>query len=337
MNQTSRPLVQNLVKEAMENAAQRAQIASEGARQMNLGGDVPSSEKTASVAGAESVTTDYAMKLAAAIEFAGPTLVEMAKSANSAAVALSPGVSHSDVKGSPPGPGEQGHGHHTPPMHPSVQKGHPKEHAATQMENTIDTHVPGNQTTAMSGGKGKTAEALAASNLARLAKLASAPEEKSAPAQTKEASAPATTLVDHFLQTVKLAEDAINPAQISAGKEVPPDTSASGESGGAPLGGLPQGPTSLIASNEAARDYKKQQAHNPRKAELAQYFTEPALSAATDKTLHEAFAHTGEAGVKISSQQVVKTAAARALLMKLAEQGGIKTNDKKDPPSNADR
>lgn len=137
----------------------------------------------------------------------------------------------------------------------------------------------------------------------------------------KEAQAP--TLLDHFLTSTKVAEDAINPAKISAGAAVPPDTSAAGEAGGAPVGGMPQGPRGLVHSNESAKNYTKGTAYAPRKAELKQYFKEPALTSSTDNTLQKAFAHTGEAGVKISSAPQVKTAAARAILMKLAEKTAV--------------
>lgn len=119
-------------------------------------------------------------------------------------------------------------------------------------------------------------------------------------------------------QMAKAAEDAINPAKISAGAAVPPDTSAAGESGGAPVGGLPEGNTSLVGSNEAAINYTKGQAKAKSKAEMGAYTNEPALK--DDGALAAAFSHAGEAGTKMSSVQgSVKTAAARALLSKLAE------------------
>lgn len=420
MNMTSRPLIQDLVKEAIAKDAQRAKIAAEGARQMNLADETPK-QASAESSDEQSVSTEYAMKLAAAIEFATPILV---KSAEGPAAAPPEGVSSSNVSGSPPGPGEQGKGHAQPPKSIGLQKA--VAGAATQLENTANHHVPGTQTTAMSGGKGKTAEAepsLVQKNVTALAKIAKSnktafavtdsghafdaadyggraemhgkrreareayhkgepglgmyhnvapfvgapgdgmvglpgrvidalaerhhayaakehekgdnawnpfggvltPTERErafAAKNKKEASAPAT-IVDYFLQATKpqekVAEDAINPAKITAGAAVPPDTSASGESGGAPVAGMPQGPRGLVGSNESAINYKKQTAYAPRKSELAQYFREPALTSATDKTLQQAFAHTGEAGVKISSAPQVKTAAARAILMKLAE------------------
>lgn len=142
----------------------------------------------------------------------------------------------------------------------------------------------------------------------------------------KEASAIDPRLVDYFLSMTKAAEDAINPAQISAGAAVAPETSASGESGGAPAGGLPEGPTDLVGSNEAAINYTRGQAKAPMKSQLSAVLTEPALSSAHDTTLGKAFDHTGAAGVKISS---MRSAAARAVVEKLAEAAACKTDPKK--------
>lgn len=325
MNMTSRPLIQDLVKEALSKDAHRAKIAAEGARQMGLAEET-SKEASAVSTDDESVSTEFATKLASAVEYALPVLV---KAAEGPGAAPPEGVSASQQNQVQPfTPGSQGQGHAQPPKNPGTQKA--VAGAATQMENTADHHVPGTQTTAMSGGKGKVASVLA--KLAGV-KAAEFPpkkdegEKKDPPPaakedkkddEKKEAGAPAT-IVDHFLLATKVAEDAINPAKISAGAAVPPDTSAAGEAGGAPVAGMPQGPRSLVHSNESARDYKKGTAYAPRKAELKQYFNEPALTSATDKTLQQAFAHTGEAGVKISSAPQVKTAAARAILMKLAE------------------
>jgi hypothetical protein len=134
----------------------------------------------------------------------------------------------------------------------------------------------------------------------------------------KEASAPidlADALAAHI---EKAAEDAINPAKISAGAAVPPDTSAAGESGGAPVGGMPEGNTSLVSSIDSAINYTKGQAKAKSKEEMKAYTNEPALK--DDGALAAAFSHAGEAGTKMSSVQgSVKTAAARALLSKLAE------------------
>lgn len=135
----------------------------------------------------------------------------------------------------------------------------------------------------------------------------------------KEASV--GNLVDGFLAYVKQAEDAINPAHISAGPAVPPDASASGE--GTPS--LPSG-ASLVGSNESAINYNKQQAKAEPKRDMGAYVSEPALSAAHDTTLQQAFAHTGQAGVKISSAQdaAMRVSASRELLSSIAEAAATK-------------
>lgn len=139
----------------------------------------------------------------------------------------------------------------------------------------------------------------------------------------KEGSAPIALLR-------KLAEDAINPANIESSASVnpaepPPGASASGE-------GVPSEPSdvsgqkSMIASNEAAINYTKGQAKADPKRDVNQVLTEPALSSASDKVLQEAFIHTGDAGVKISSTgtSLRKTAsqigAQRAILAQLLKQ-----------------
>ena len=92
-----------------------------------------------------------------------------------------------------------------------------------------------------------------------LSKAEAAHESEPENKEDKEASAKMAGLVAGMRAHIKVAEDAINPAQISAGKAVPPDTSASGQPGGEPVGGAPQGPTSLVGSNEAAQNYTKGQ------------------------------------------------------------------------------
>ena len=143
----------------------------------------------------------------------------------------------------------------------------------------------------------------------------------------KEASAPDSRLVDYVLAMTKAAEDAINPAQISAGAAVPPETSAAGESGGAPAGGPPKGPTGLVGSNEAAIRYDRSQVKAPIRAELARVLAEPALTSAHDHVLDQAFDHTGQAGTKLSHS--IRSLAARAILEKMAEEACGTTGTKK--------
>jgi hypothetical protein len=139
----------------------------------------------------------------------------------------------------------------------------------------------------------------------------------------KEGSVPLTLIR-------KLAEDAINPAQISSpqGQDPmqPPDGAApSGEQ-------VPSEPAdvtsqkSMISSNEAAINYTKGQAKADPKKDVAQVLAEPPLSSATDKVLERAFDATGQAGVKISSAAPTvklaasQTGAARVLLSRLLKE-----------------
>ena len=286
-------------------------------------------------------------------------------------------------------PNTQGHGHshqvaHGGPLHKSMPSG-----PTTQLENNMDRPAGfhSTQTTAMSGGQGKTAAAkvamekcakcgkemekcacgktAAASPAAKIKAAFAAvktaaedPEKKETEGmeaakkglekaekahesepENKEGSA-LDPLTAHLLAKIgaakgktKTAEDAINPAHISAGAAVPPETSEAGQPGGEPVGGKPQGPSGLVGSNESAQNYKKNQAYAGRKTELGKYFNEPALTSSTDKTLSEAFEHTPQAGTKFASAGTggsTKVAAAKAVLSKLAEEAASKS-PAKDP------
>lgn len=127
----------------------------------------------------------------------------------------------------------------------------------------------------------------------------------------------------------KTAEDAINPATISAGKDqtgLPDGASASGE-------GVPSEPAdvnsqkNLISSNEAAINYTKGQAKADPKKDVNQVLNEPALTSSTDKVLDKVLDNTGAAGVKISSapagglrKTAMQVGAARVLLGRMLKQ-----------------
>jgi hypothetical protein len=146
---------------------------------------------------------------------------------------------------------------------------------------------------------------------------------KSEPENKKEASG-FLGLAAVVLPKVKIAEDAINPAQISAGAAVPPDTREAGQPGGIQAKGSGPG---MVSSNKGAIDYKKGTAKAEPKTDSNRYWNEPALSGGTDKTLAMSFKHTGEAGTKFASAEgQTKTAAARALLTKLAQAAEEKKN-----------
>ena len=87
---------------------------------------------------------------------------------------------------------------------------------------------------------------------------------------------------------------------------------------------MPQGPTGLLASNESARNFTRGAAYANRKTDLKKYFDEPALTNSTDKVLHNAWDHAGQASSKFSSAMSLKTAAAKALMAKLAGEAEAK-------------
>jgi hypothetical protein len=328
-----RSTLQDMVKSAMVESAKRVRVSEEartqeqkiaGVRIAALGG----AENTSKVASAQQVE-----KLASALDFLalefdkeGAMGGAYSLSGSTAATAPPPGVSAATASKSLPD--HKGQGVHVVPMHPGQQKGLKTEQSPTQMDNTLEHAAGGNEKMVQ-----KNASAL---SLIRQ-KLASEKEEKEESeglaaakkgvekAEKAHEEEPenkkASMLVEYMLAKTKAAEDAINPAHITAGAAVAPETSASGEAGGQPAGGAPQGPTDLVGSNESAINYTRGAAYGNRKSDLKSYFNEPAQSAEHDHTLRDAFDHTSQAGPKLGSAPTasVKTAAARALLMNMAK------------------
>ncbi len=128
----------------------------------------------------------------------------------------------------------------------------------------------------------------------------------------------------------KLAEDAINPAKIAAGSTqtgaTPPEGATPSEEGVPSEPGDVTSQKRMVDSNDAAINYTKGQAKADPKKDVGKLLQEPPLSAAHDSTLQKTLDHTSQAGVKIS-HDLTKTAAAQALLYKLAEEA---CGDKKD-------
>lgn len=336
---TERPRLQDMVKAAMAHSIARVDINAEAARQAaNMGEEkIAESEDVRPAPAAvteKRASAEYALKLASAVEYIVDTLGK-----EGSVIVSAPGVSQSNKTET--FPAHQGQGHHQPPMHPGVQKGLKTEQSPTQLENTLD-HPAGGSEKMMQTNYGKKTAASdkdekkpdekkpeKGENPFAKAKDDKEPEEKKGSANVlalirKTAGAPKSAAVAQIRQTVKQAEDRINPAKISAGRAIPPEASASGEPGGHPVGGPPQGPTSLIGSNESAINYKRNAAYSNRKQDLKKYFNEPPLSSETDKTLQQAFEHTGQAGTKFGSAELsTKTAAAKALIAKLAEETAV--------------
>ncbi|WP_394831711.1 hypothetical protein LVJ94_34880 [Pendulispora rubella] len=331
-----RPRLQDMVKAAMRSSLARLDVTREALRQSGTGSEKAAASpcatcgKSADECKGHEKRAELALKLASALEYIadelskeGASLVEPGKGPGALQV--------SEVRASTPLPEHHGQAHHQVPEHPGLQKGLRTEQAPTQLENTLE-HPPGPRERMVLRNQGGKTASLAA----RIRKLASEradleetesegmSEAKKGLAKVERAHEreKAASLVDYYARRTKEAEDAINPAHISAGRAVPPETSAAGEKGGQPAGGAPQGPTQLVASNESSAHYTRGQAYANRKTDLRKYLTEPALTSSTDRTLQDVFANTPRAGVKISSAPEIlspRTAAARALLHKLAE------------------
>jgi len=108
---------------------------------------------------------------------------------------------------------------------------------------------------------------------------------------------------------------------LASHHEVKPDATKA-EEGVPRLPGPAAKQERMIDSNQAAINYTKQQAKAEPKARMGEVLDEPAQKKSTDPVLHNNLDATSGAGVKISSAQ--KFAAARALLTKIAAEGGDK-------------
>lgn len=365
---TPRTTLQELIKAAAVGASEHVSVSMEAARQLaNSGETAPVKTASAVGDGVDSIPTSYVNKLAGACEY---WLNDLRKEAEDGQLGPGTGPNATEVLAATSEnnefkSGDQGQATpaHVVPMTPGTHK--PAETPAGPA-NALDTNaahpVGGTQKTsgvtvaelrkaasAMSGLKGVGERAgeiakgvgghiaankgkyLAGAGMAGAAGLGGA-----ALAKKKESSALDPRLVDYFLSMTKSAEDAINPAQISAGKAEAPVTDiaegiqGAGAGGGAvgfPAGGAPEGPRGLVGSNESAISYTKGQAKAPMKSQLAAVVSEPALSAAHDTTLNKAWDETGAAGVKISHS--LRHAAARAVLEKMAEAACAKETKKK--------
>jgi len=136
--------------------------------------------------------------------------------------------------------------------------------------------------------------------------------------------------VRKFWNMRKQAEDAVNPAKVSAGSEPleNPNASASEEN-------VPPSPPaknaqeSMISSNEAAINYTKGDAKAQPKKEMGQVLNEPAQTKSTDPVLQNNLDAASSAGVKISS---VRIQAFRKYIQKLAqaEKDGTLTDEEKE-------
>ncbi len=130
----------------------------------------------------------------------------------------------------------------------------------------------------------------------------------------------------------KVAEDALSPSKIEAGKQNPPDSSSAEQNVPKQPSDVTSQARSMLGSNDAAINYKKQQAKADPKSDVNQVLAQPALTRSGDSTLHKVLANTNKAGVKFASirDDSVKVAAARALLTNLVSKVAAEKKKVKD-------
>lgn len=186
---------------------------------------------------------------------------------------------------------------------------------ATSLSNTIDSPTTGMQSTNTGQAKNKQPPLIPGSDV-------------TSPGQVNPATALETDInsAPGGSEDWSKGGDKMKQAQVARVRRIlakmaadtPPDASESGQ-------GVPSQPgevsrqKAMIASNEAAQKYNKQQAKAVPTARMGEVLSEPAQKKSTDPVLHENLDAASGAGVKLSS--VEKVAAARSLLQKIAEEG----------------
>lgn len=323
-----------MVKAASQGVVANARLAAEAGRQF---GGVAKQASAAPAGAPQGYTGEYVEKLAQAVEF----LVELDKQAGdgvtepgpSASTGVGEGPNALEVSQASSGTNaiDAGSTGSATPAHQSPKTPASGSHSGnshdpgTALETNENTQPPAYPVKLSGAAPIEMIRKLAGLKKGAPAEVAKEAAAKDAP-KTKEAQLVDFVLAQKQQASEKVAEDAINPAKISAGAAVPPDTSEAGESGGAPAGGQPEGPKGLVGSNASAIDYTKGEAKTQQvKSEMKPILSEPAMSSQHDNVLQKALTHTGQAGVKISSaDQATKTAAARALLEKLAAEAEAK-------------
>ncbi len=332
MTMTTRPVSLNdMIKAAMDGSLARTDVTAEAIRQM---GGTPPAEKTAS-SEADPLSTPVLMKLADALDFVGNEIEKGAEiqlphpaGGNLSKPGGGPNALHvmesKAITGKNPSqPGQSGG---KAPATGGTEHG-ANPHAPSNMPATNASMMHPEQPNDPMGNKKH------ASVLERLKKLASAPATPVAPVVSSFIADIRKTASS--LQT-KVAEDAINPAQISAPASVdtskaPPGATPSGE-------GVPSQPADvsaqerLIDSNKAAIDATKREVKADAVGDASRVFVNTPMK---DPVLDQVFAHSGQAGVKTSSVQgeALKIAAARSLLSKLAAEA-VEAKKSKEKESN---
>lgn len=340
MEMAERPNLQTMLKAAMLATSEQINVNDEAARQLaHHQGEVK-------VASAEDelpdhYTSEHIEKMASALDYVadqikvaddgnvqqpgkGPNSLDVLESNNTSDNIDAGEGGHAIAKNLPKPPAEQKEevqvGKANTGMSTNDAAAHP-EQPVSPIKNENASIAPASPLPApTTQTKAASVEELAASNLERIAKMGSAPE-------TRE------IVSDVPVELIrKIAEDGLSPSKIEAGKQNAPDASASGESVPKQPSDVTSQARSMLGSNMAAIDYKKQQAKADPKSDVNQVLAQPALTRTGDSTLHKVLANTNKAGVKFASIQddSVKTAAARALLTKLVDKVAAEKKKEKD-------
>lgn len=327
MTMAQRPTLQEMMKAAMAGTISKVDINNEAARQLaQQQGEEPEKVASAGVSGDdEHYSSEHIEKMAEALDYIGVTIKE-ADDGNVQQPGKGPGaldvlevqstetnidagesgraISQNLAKTDPPqqreevqvGKANTGMDTNDATMHAEQPlKPIKNENASIAPSNPLPT--PTTQT------KQSSANDLFQKNLERMSKQA---QPSSFAAQIR-----------------KMAEDSLSPSKIEAGRQNPPDSSASEE-------GVPSQPSdvksqaSMVGSNDSAINYKKREAKEDPKSDVNQVLAQPALTRRHDQTLHKNLDNANKAGVKLSSAQsvaegTVKVAAARAILSNLME------------------
>jgi hypothetical protein len=329
----ARPSLQDLVKEAMEGTARKLDVTLEAQRQLeNLGGEVQVKQAAAVP---ETVSTEYIQKLAGALDFLSKhaeagTLEQFVKEGAEVGTGKGPGalpVLTPTAGGTSLDAGQSGKAtaKHQPEASTSAsaRAGDPP----TGLKTNIEVRH-GEQPVDPMGNK---TAALVEKNLIALGIKTAAPVQP-ALVQAEKPKTAAADLLAKNLEVLGLAKVAVDPhggendgnLRSSAAAVKPPPGAAPAQEQVPSEPGDVGKQKRLIDSNMAAINYNKREAKADPKSDANKVLTEPALSASTDHVLQQAFAHTGQAGAKIASaepmaQSLTRTAAAQALLSKLAE------------------
>ena len=359
-----RPTLQDMLKAAMAGTLSKVDITKEANLQAANQGEETEEDKTASAEPGH-IPTEQVEKLASAMDFIAIKVAEEATRTDGPG--QGPGaLDVSAAKASEENIDAGGMGtataKHVPPKSPPIQTERTQSGKAnTGLEDNTPMSHPEQPVDPWGNEKGKVSSA----QVDRLLKIAAHEPGHLPPALAKKkipkgsedgrkmfgkgkakqsmgyggmshlASAP-IELIRQASSQLKTAEDAINPAQISPGKAVPPDASASEE-------GVPPQPSDvtkqqkLVGANLAAIGYTKRDAKADPKSDVNKVLTEPAQTKSTDSTLDKVLDHTDEAGAKISSADIEKVSAVRALLMKLSmKHEDEKKKNKKEKESQVD-